>query len=105
MPDAVVPKKEDIGLKQSRNPSRGLVLSAESEKMLVRFANATQGATLAQAVEGMELSKAKSDYFLDQLSKHNFIRVRGGRMGGIGGPILYSATSDGREYLANAGLL
>ena len=99
-PKAAGPEQAGDDLNQLRQPSVGL--SVESEKMLVRFANAPKGLTPEQAAEGLDLSKPRIDYHFDQLKKHQFVRMRGGRMGGS---ILYSATPDGREYLANAKLI
>jgi len=98
-PKAAFPEKADTDLEQLRQPPR--FLPAESEKMLVQFANAPKGLTPEQAADGLGLSKARIDYHFDHLKKHNFVHL----LGMVGSPIRYSTTPDGREYLANAKLL
>jgi len=93
-------EKAEAGTNQLQQPPQGL--SAESEKILLRIANSQERITREEAAEGLKLSKAKTDHLFDQLKEHDFIRISGAR---IGGPIHYSATSEGRKYLANAGLL
>jgi DNA anti-recombination protein RmuC len=77
-------------------------LPDESEKMLVLIANATRTITSDQAIRHLGLPQAKGDYFFDQLLKRKFVHTSSGQMG-VGW--FYHATSAGRDYLAQRGLL
>ena len=77
-------------------------LPEESAKMLVQFANAPKGLTKEAATAGLGLSHARKDYYFDQLRRRKFVRLCAGR---TGSEIRFSATPEGRDCLAAAGLL
>lgn len=77
-------------------------LPDESEKMLVLIANATEPIGVDDVIRHLRLPQARGEYFFDQLRNREFVIAGGGRMG-IG--FYYRATSEGREYLMQRGLL
>lgn len=77
-------------------------LPKESEQMLMFIASNRGRITKDIIIRQTGLSTAKGDFFFDKLLKHKFITRTSGRVG-VGS--YYGATSFGREYLANQGLL
>jgi hypothetical protein len=73
-------------------------------KMLVTLANYSgrDGITDSELIQRLGLPKAKGDHCFDQLEKRKFVATGGGVMGR---GFFYHVTSEGRDYLAKAGLL
>jgi len=69
-------------------------------QMLLRVAN-SRNITNNELIQAFGLGKAKGDFLLDKLWKRNFIRSPGAIARGS----LLMVTTDGREYLANIGLI
>jgi outer membrane murein-binding lipoprotein Lpp len=78
-------------------------LPEESEKMLVFLANdSSRQVTSERLIQHFGFPAAKGGYFFDQLLKRKLVNSTHGQMG-VGW--FYAATAEGREYMAQSGLL
>ena len=91
-----------IQAKQAKEPSASESDLAELEtKILVLIANSPKKLSREMVANHFGLSKAKGDYYFDQLSNREFIRLSHVQRDGA----FFRATSVGREYLASRDLL
>lgn len=93
-------RRELLILKTSKNVKHEL--DETSEKMLILIANRSEGTIDNEMIQHLGFQQAKGKYHLDQLRKRGFVHSGSGI---IGRGSLYYATTEGREYLANNGLL
>ena len=97
-------KLENENLKNQLEKTRpkGDELEEISTKILVTLANFIGSITDDELIQRLGLPKAKGDYYFDQLRKRKFVNTGSGQMGW---GWFYFVTSEGRDYLAKAGLL
>jgi|ERR1039458_3584806 DNA-binding MarR family transcriptional regulator len=81
---------------------KGDELDEISTKMLVTLANFKGSITDSELIQRLGLPKAKGDYHFDQLEKRKFVNSDGGQ---LGRGMFFYVTTEGRDYLAIAGLL